>query len=151
MVDLAFKKRPGSKKIRYVELKENRETSMNSSEFSLAKKPQIASLKKSGMKYVPYKRQTINNNIGERRGRENNLLNKIKPLASVKKDSEKSRSSKSTKRLKEVDDPVRLGGHKIVTSKGTNSSRSYISWQGLLFFIFLMIVAGVMMFPSRKI
>ena len=87
MVDLAFKKRPGSKKIRYVELKENRETSMNSSEFSLAKKPQIASLKKSGMKYVPYKRQTINNNIGERRGRENNLINKIKPLASAKKDS----------------------------------------------------------------
>ena len=53
---------------------------MNSSDFSLAKKPKIASLVKSGMKYVPHKRESFEISISERNGREYHLQRKIKPL-----------------------------------------------------------------------
>lgn len=54
---------------------------MNSSEFSITKKPQINALKKSGAKFVPIKRENIDViKVEMVRPREYHQQRKIKPL-----------------------------------------------------------------------
>ena len=55
---------------------------MNSSDFSITKKPQINALRKSGAKFIPVKRDNIDHIIEKVKPREYHQQRKIKSLPS---------------------------------------------------------------------